>query len=90
MIVATINRTFKSLALAKLGAEYVLGWVPAGTHDWNKFVRPEQLRAALTDCGLNVHKRQGVSFDPFSWRWRLTGDTDVNYMIVATQPSSPR
>jgi 2-polyprenyl-6-hydroxyphenyl methylase/3-demethylubiquinone-9 3-methyltransferase len=90
MIVATINRTFKSLALAKVGAEYVLGWVPAGTHDWNKFVRPEQLRAALTDCGLNVYKRQGVSFDPFSWSWRLTGDTDVNYMIVATQPSSPR
>jgi 2-polyprenyl-6-hydroxyphenyl methylase/3-demethylubiquinone-9 3-methyltransferase len=88
MFVATINRTLKSLALAKWGAEYVLGWVPVGTHDWNKFVPPVQLRAALAHCGLNTRKTQGVSFDPVSWGWRLARDTDVNYIIVAARPSS--
>ena len=90
MIVATINRTLKSLALAKFGAEYVLGWVPAGTHDWNKFVAPAQLCDALTQCGLNIRATQGVSFDPFAWQWRLTRDTDVNYMVVAARPNSSR
>jgi 2-polyprenyl-6-hydroxyphenyl methylase/3-demethylubiquinone-9 3-methyltransferase len=85
MFVATINRTLKSLALAKIGAEYVLGWVPAGTHDWNKFVPPGQLRDALAKCGLDIPKTQGVSFDPLSWDWRLSRDTDVNYMVVATR-----
>jgi len=85
MIVATINRTLKSLALAKIGAEYVLGWLPAGTHDWNKFVPPAQLRAALTQCGLDILTTQGVSFDPFAWQWKLSRDTDVNYMVVAAR-----
>lgn len=88
--VATINRTLKSLALAKVGAEYVLGWVPAGTHDWSKFVPPAQLSAALDHCGLEVRKTQGVSFDPFSWSWRLSRDTDVNYMMIAARPNSSR
>lgn len=88
IFVATINRTLKSFALAKVGAEYVLGWVPPGTHDWNKFVPPGRLRAALAQCGLNIRKTQGVSFDPFSWSWRLARDTDVNYMVVAARPSS--
>jgi 2-polyprenyl-6-hydroxyphenyl methylase/3-demethylubiquinone-9 3-methyltransferase len=85
MIVATINRTLKSLALAKIGAEYVLGWLPAGTHDWNKFVPPAQLRAALTQCGLDILTTQGVSFDPFAWQWKLSRDTDVNYMVVVAR-----
>jgi 2-polyprenyl-6-hydroxyphenyl methylase/3-demethylubiquinone-9 3-methyltransferase len=88
IFVATINRTLKSFALAKLGAEYVLGWVPAGTHDWNKFVPPAQLRAALAGCGLNNRRTQGVSFDIFSWSWHLARDTDVNYVVVAARPSS--
>jgi 2-polyprenyl-6-hydroxyphenyl methylase / 3-demethylubiquinone-9 3-methyltransferase len=86
MVVATINRTLKSLALAKIGAEYLLAWLPAGTHDWNKFLPPAQLRSTLARCGLEICKTQGVSFDPFSWGWRLTRDTNVNYMIVAVQP----
>jgi 2-polyprenyl-6-hydroxyphenyl methylase/3-demethylubiquinone-9 3-methyltransferase len=86
MVVATINRTLKSLALAKIGAEYLLGWLPAGTHDWNKFLPPAQLRSTLARCGLDICKTQGVSFDPFSWGWRPTRDTDVNYMIVAVRP----
>jgi 2-polyprenyl-6-hydroxyphenyl methylase/3-demethylubiquinone-9 3-methyltransferase len=83
MFVATLNKTLKALALAKIGAEYILGWLPRGTHDWNKFVEPDRLRAMLEESGLNVLKTQGVAFDPLTWDWRLSGDTDVNYMVVA-------
>ena len=83
IFVATINKTLKSLALAKIGAEYVLNWVPRGTHDWNRFVPPSLLRAILEDSGLNILKTQGVSFDPLAWDWRLSRDIDVNYMMVA-------
>ena len=83
MFVATINRTFKALALAKVAAEYILGWLPPGTHDWDKFVEPDKLRAMLEDAGLKILKTQGVSFDPMGWDWRLSSDTDVNYMVVA-------
>jgi 2-polyprenyl-6-hydroxyphenyl methylase/3-demethylubiquinone-9 3-methyltransferase len=82
-IVATINRTLKSLALAKIGAEYVLRWLPRGTHDWNRFVEPKKLTSRLRDAGLHVRGVQGVSFDPLNWDWRLSPDTDVNYMVVA-------
>jgi len=83
MLVATLNRTLKSLALAKIGAEYVLRWLPAGTHDWNRFVRPDELERLLEDAGLTVRHVQGVAFDPLRWDWRLSSDTDVNYMVVA-------
>ena len=86
MIVATLNRTLKSLALAKIGAEYVLRWLPPGTHDWNRFVEPPRLQAMLEEWGLKVLKTQGVSFDPLAWSWRLSGDTDVNYMVVSLKP----
>jgi 2-polyprenyl-6-hydroxyphenyl methylase/3-demethylubiquinone-9 3-methyltransferase len=82
-IVATLNRTLKSLALAKIGAEYVLGWLPRGTHDWNRFMAPADLRAKLEDSGLTILKTQGVSFDPLAWDWKLSSDVDINYMIVA-------
>jgi 2-polyprenyl-6-hydroxyphenyl methylase/3-demethylubiquinone-9 3-methyltransferase len=81
--VATLNKTLKSLALAKIGAEYVLGWLPRGTHDWSRFVEPARLQAMLEDAGLNILKKQGVAFDPLSWNWKLASDLDVNYMIVA-------
>ncbi len=83
MFVATLNKTLKSLALAKFGAEYVLRWLPRGTHDWNRFVEPARLHGLLTEAGLTVQKTQGVSFDPVNWAWKLSGDTDVNYMVVA-------
>jgi 2-polyprenyl-6-hydroxyphenyl methylase/3-demethylubiquinone-9 3-methyltransferase len=82
-IVATLNKTLKSLALAKIGAEYVLGWLPRGTHDWNRFLAPADLRAMLEEAGLEVLKTQGISFDPRRWDWRLSADVDVNYMVVA-------
>jgi 2-polyprenyl-6-hydroxyphenyl methylase/3-demethylubiquinone-9 3-methyltransferase len=87
MLVATLNRTLKSLALAKIGAEYVLRWLPAGTHDWNKFVKPDELERLLEDAGLTVRRVQGVAFDPLRWEWRLSSDTDVNYMVVAEKLS---
>ena len=82
-VVATMNKTLKSLALAKIGAEYVLGWLPRGTHDWNRFIPPAELKASLQETGLSILKTQGVSFDPLGWDWRLSSDVDVNYMVVA-------
>ena len=84
-VVATLNKTLKSLALAKIGAEYVLRWLPPGTHDWNRFVEPAELRRLLEGAGLNPLKTQGVAFDPIAWDWRLSSDVDVNYMVVASR-----
>lgn len=83
MFVATINRTMKAYALAIVGAEYVLGWLPQGTHDWNKFVKPLELDTALARAGLDVTKEAGVMFNPLSGGFMLANDTDVNYMVVA-------
>ncbi len=85
-LVATMNKTLKSLALAKIGAEYVLNWLPRGTHDWNRFLPPTELRAMLEESGLTIYKTQGVSFNPIAWDWVLSSDVDVNYMVVATRP----
>ena len=83
--VATMNKTLKSLALAKIGAEYVLGWLPRGTHDWNRFIPPAELKASLEEAGLSILKTQGVSFNPLAWDWKLSADVDVNYMVLATK-----
>jgi 2-polyprenyl-6-hydroxyphenyl methylase/3-demethylubiquinone-9 3-methyltransferase len=82
-LVATMNKTLKSLALAKIGAEYVLGWLPRGTHDWNRFIPPAELKASLEESSLTILKTQGVSFDPLAWNWKLSNDVNVNYMVVA-------
>jgi len=81
--VATMNKTLKSFALAKVGAEYVLGWLPRGTHDWNRFIPPAELRSMLQEASLTICKTQGVSFNPLAWDWLLSSDVDVNYMITA-------
>jgi 2-polyprenyl-6-hydroxyphenyl methylase/3-demethylubiquinone-9 3-methyltransferase len=85
MFVATLNKTLKALALAKIGAEYVLGWLPRGTHDWNRFIEPQRLREMLEEAGLNTLKTQGVAFNPLTWDWHLSSDVDVNYMVVASR-----
>ena len=85
MIVATLNRTLKAFALAKVGAEYVLRWLPAGTHDWNKFLRPDELRGFLKGEPLAMQGPFGVSFDPLSGRWSRSSDCDVNYMMTVTR-----
>ncbi len=83
IITATLNRTLKSLALAKIGAEYVLRWVPAGTHDWRKFVRPHELAAHLRSAKLSLTALAGLSYDLFTDRWQESTDLDVNYFAVA-------
>jgi 2-polyprenyl-6-hydroxyphenyl methylase/3-demethylubiquinone-9 3-methyltransferase len=85
MVVATLNRTAKAFALAIVGAEHVLRWLPRGTHDWSKFVTPEEARLALTGAELEVQAPVGVSFSPLSGRWSLGTDATVNYMLVATR-----
>jgi 2-polyprenyl-6-hydroxyphenyl methylase/3-demethylubiquinone-9 3-methyltransferase len=85
MIVATLNRTLKAFALAKVGAEYVLRWLPAGTHDWSKFLKPEELRGFLADLNLAVDGPYGVVFDHLSGRWSQSHDTDVNYMMTVSR-----
>jgi 2-polyprenyl-6-hydroxyphenyl methylase/3-demethylubiquinone-9 3-methyltransferase len=87
LIAATLNRTMKSLALGKVAAEYVLRWVPAGTHDWRKFVRPSELVRELRRNGLHVGGLSGVSYNLFLDRWEVTHDLGVNYMAFATKPA---
>ncbi|MBK1795299.1 bifunctional 2-polyprenyl-6-hydroxyphenol methylase/3-demethylubiquinol 3-O-methyltransferase UbiG [Devosia sp. WQ 349] len=83
MFTATLNRTARALALAVIGAEYVLRWLPRGTHDWNKFLTPEEIIAELRRNGLNVTDQSGVSYNPLSGEWRLSRDMAVNYMVLA-------
>jgi len=88
MIVATLNRTLKALALAKVGAEYVLRWVPAGTHDWRKFLKPEELEGFLEGEPVRVEGPFGVSYDPLSGRWSQSGDAQVNYMMTVKRDAA--
>lgn len=80
---STLNRTLKAYALAIVGAEYVLRWLPKGTHDWNKFVTPDEFATHMEAAGLNPGERIGMTFNPLLNRWSLNEDTDVNYLIVA-------
>lgn len=85
MFVATLNRTLKALALAKIGAEYVLRWLPAGTHDWSKFLKPEEIRGFLEGEPVTVDGPYGVVFNPLTGRWSESVDTDVNYMMTVVR-----
>jgi 2-polyprenyl-6-hydroxyphenyl methylase/3-demethylubiquinone-9 3-methyltransferase len=83
MIAATINRTLKSFGLAIVAAEYLLGWLPRGTHSWDKLVTPYELENAMEAGGLRAIGGTGVIYDIVSGEWRLSGDMDVNYMMTA-------
>jgi len=85
MIVATLNRTLKAFALAKVGAEYILRWLPAGTHDWSKFLKPEELCGFLEDKALAIDGPFGVVFDPLTGRWSQSHDAEVNYMMTVAR-----
>jgi 2-polyprenyl-6-hydroxyphenyl methylase/3-demethylubiquinone-9 3-methyltransferase len=90
LFMATINRTMRSFALAIVGAEYVLGWLPRGTHRWEKFVTPRELEEALAAGGFSVREEAGVVFNPLASEWRMSSDTAVNYMVSATRRTRRR
>ena len=83
LITSTINRTLKSYALAIIGAEYVLRWLPRGTHDWNRFVTPAEMTGEMARIGLGTPQFKGLVFNPLMDRWGLSDDIDVNYFAVA-------
>jgi 2-polyprenyl-6-hydroxyphenyl methylase/3-demethylubiquinone-9 3-methyltransferase len=78
-----LNRTIKSFALAIVGAEYVLRWLPRGTHQWDKFVTPNELEIALEKSGVVMTQETGVIYNLLADRWQLSTDMDVNYMVAA-------
>jgi 2-polyprenyl-6-hydroxyphenyl methylase/3-demethylubiquinone-9 3-methyltransferase len=86
MFVATLNRTAKSFAMAIVGAEYVLRWLPKGTHNWKKFLKPSEVARAVRNYGLTVEDLAGASYNPFEDRWHLSKDLSVNYLLCATKP----
>lgn len=86
LILSTINRTWKAYAVAIVGAEYVMRWLPRGTHDWNKFLTPAELASFVRLSGGLVHDVTGMSFCPFNWSWSLGKDLDVNYLMYAVKP----
>jgi 2-polyprenyl-6-hydroxyphenyl methylase/3-demethylubiquinone-9 3-methyltransferase len=88
MIVATLNRTAASLALGKIAAEYVLRWVPAGTHDWRKFLKPEEIRDFLAEERLEVEGPFGLTLNPLTGRWTLGDDAKINYMMTVARPAA--
>ena len=84
MLVSTLNRTVKSLLLAKIGAEYILRWLPIGAHDWNKFLKPKELKAALEGAGFAMNDLEGMVYNPLTRRWKLdANDTAINYAVSA-------
>lgn len=88
MLLSTINRTAKAFALAIVGAEYVLRWLPRGTHQWERFVTPDELADALRASGLRVVETRGLIFNPLTREWRLSDDTGVNYFMSAAKPAA--
>jgi 2-polyprenyl-6-hydroxyphenyl methylase/3-demethylubiquinone-9 3-methyltransferase len=82
-LASTVNRTLASFALAIVGAEYVLRWVPRGSHRWERFVTPDEFSAALGAAGFTTIERRGMRYDPLGGEWRLSRDLSVNYLIAA-------
>jgi 2-polyprenyl-6-hydroxyphenyl methylase/3-demethylubiquinone-9 3-methyltransferase len=81
MFVATLNKTLKSYMFAIIGAEYVLRWLPIGTHDWEKFVKPEDLKKILSKNNLKLEKLDGMNFNIIKDEWNLSSDTSINYIV---------
>jgi 2-polyprenyl-6-hydroxyphenyl methylase/3-demethylubiquinone-9 3-methyltransferase len=81
MFTATLNRSFISYVKAIIGAEYILRWLPIGTHDWNKFLKPEELENFLTQENFSTLDIKGLKFNPFFKKWKKSNDLSVNYII---------
>lgn len=88
MFLSTINRTMKAWALAIVGAEYVLRWLPRGTHQWERFVTPEELTGYTAAAGLVAPQVEGMVYNPLKDAWSRGRDSDVNYLAVAVKPST--
>jgi 2-polyprenyl-6-hydroxyphenyl methylase / 3-demethylubiquinone-9 3-methyltransferase len=86
LVLATLSRTWRAWLQAVVGAEYLLGWLPRGTHDWRRFLRPSEALRPLRRAGLRPLAIEGVAWDPTTGGFRLTRDTSVNYMLAATRP----
>ncbi|MFL5235392.1 MAG: bifunctional 2-polyprenyl-6-hydroxyphenol methylase/3-demethylubiquinol 3-O-methyltransferase UbiG, partial [Microvirga sp.] len=87
LLMSTLNRTLRAYALAIVGAEYIFGWLPRGTHQWEKFVTPDELAEAVEAEGLSVADTRGVSYSPLADGWSLSRHTGVNYMLAAERPA---
>ena len=85
IVLSTLNRTLKSLALAKIGAEYILRWLPVGTHDWRKFQRPSELAGHLRALDIDVQALKGMNYHPVEGTWTLSDNLDINYLMFATK-----
>ncbi|SFJ59713.1 bifunctional 2-polyprenyl-6-hydroxyphenol methylase/3-demethylubiquinol 3-O-methyltransferase UbiG [Celeribacter neptunius] len=87
MLCSTINRNPKSYAMAIFGAEVVMRWLPRGTHEWNKFITPDELVDLITNAGLSVVDRKGFVFNPILWSWSISArDLSVNYVTASIKP----
>jgi 2-polyprenyl-6-hydroxyphenyl methylase/3-demethylubiquinone-9 3-methyltransferase len=89
LVIGTLNRTIRSFAKAIIGAEYVFGWLPRGTHDWQKFVTPKELDLGLRSYGLTVIERSGVALNPLSGQWKISPDDSSTYLQFHRKLSEP-
>jgi 2-polyprenyl-6-hydroxyphenyl methylase/3-demethylubiquinone-9 3-methyltransferase len=89
IVLSTLNRTLRAFALAIVGAEFVLRWLPVGTHRWDRFVTPDELAAALTAAGFSPEAPSGMIYDPLADSWRLGDDVSVNYIAAAVKRQAP-
>ena len=85
MFTATINRSFSSYLKAIIGAEYILRWLPIGTHDWNKFIKPEELERYLSNEKFSTLDVKGLKFNPLINKWKISKDLSVNYIITSSK-----
>ena len=83
MFTATLNRTFTSFIKAIIGAEYILRWLPIGTHDWNKFLKPREIEEVIKNLNFSVKEVKGLEFNPFTQKWKRSNDLSVNYIITS-------
>jgi len=86
VFLSTLNRNFKAFMLAIVGAEYLLKMLPAGTHEYARFIKPAELAQMCRDAGLELHSAKGLGYNPLTQRYSIGGDTDVNYMIACRRP----
>ena len=82
MFVATLNKTLKSYVFAIVGAEYILRWLPIGTHEWEKFIKPDDLKNILKKNNLELNLLDGMKFNIFTDKWRISSDKSINYIAM--------